>query len=107
MTQQLEHLAAAYFHQDFDLDSGSPTQVVDAFLKGEGEGEASAAELVSRSIACSPPASPSKSCAISGWTSGAPSTTPTTTANRCVGGSPRSGFARQAERRKRPLMPLA
>ena len=45
MTQQLQHLAGAYFHQDYDLDSESPDSVVDAFR--EGEGDASAAELVS------------------------------------------------------------
>ncbi|WP_323101810.1 contact-dependent growth inhibition system immunity protein [Intrasporangium sp. YIM S08009] len=45
MTHQLEHLAKAYFHQDYDLDSGSVSLVIDSFR--EGEGEASAAELVS------------------------------------------------------------
>ncbi|WP_020145604.1 contact-dependent growth inhibition system immunity protein [Terracoccus sp. 273MFTsu3.1] len=45
MTHQLEHLAKAYFHQDYDLDSGSVSLVIDSLRKGEGE--ASAAELVS------------------------------------------------------------
>lgn len=45
VTHQLEHLAKAYFHQDYDLDSGSVSLVIDSFRKGEGE--ASAAELVS------------------------------------------------------------
>jgi hypothetical protein len=45
VTQQLQHLAGAYFHQDFDLDSGSPDSVIDSFI--EGEGATSAAELVS------------------------------------------------------------
>ncbi len=44
VTQQLQHLAGAYFHQDYDLDSGSPDSVIESFIQGEGE--ASAAELV-------------------------------------------------------------
>jgi hypothetical protein len=28
MTQQLEQLAGAYFHQDYGLDLGSPEQVI-------------------------------------------------------------------------------
>lgn len=45
MTRQLEHLAGAYFHQDYDLEAGSVSLVIDSFR--EGEGEASASELVS------------------------------------------------------------
>lgn len=44
MTQQLQHLAGAYFHQDFDLEWGTADSVIDAFM--DGEGEASAAELM-------------------------------------------------------------
>lgn len=43
MTQQLEHLARAYFHQDFDLEAGSPDGVIELFVSGEGT--AAAAEL--------------------------------------------------------------
>lgn len=45
MTQQLQHLAGAYFHQDYDLESGSPDSVIESFI--EDEGEASVEELVS------------------------------------------------------------
>jgi hypothetical protein len=45
VTQQLQHLTGAYFHHDYDLESESPGSVIDSFLNGEGE--ASAAELVS------------------------------------------------------------
>jgi hypothetical protein len=45
VTQQLQHLAGAYFHQDYDLDEGSPEAFLDAFMSGEGQ--ASVAELVS------------------------------------------------------------
>ena len=45
MTQQLQHLAGAYFHQDCDLESGSPEGVIDLF--SEGEGGAAVAELIS------------------------------------------------------------
>lgn len=41
----MQHLAGAYFHQDYDLDEGSPQAVLDAFVSGEGQ--ASVAELVS------------------------------------------------------------
>jgi hypothetical protein len=43
VTQQLQHLAGAYFHQDYELDSESPDAVIDLFVRGEGE--AAAAEL--------------------------------------------------------------
>jgi hypothetical protein len=43
VTQQLQHLAGAYFHQDYELDSESPDAVIDLFVRGEGA--ASAAEL--------------------------------------------------------------
>lgn len=45
MTQQLPHLAGAYFHQDYDLESESADSVIDSFIRDEGE--ESAAELVS------------------------------------------------------------
>ncbi|WP_020145881.1 contact-dependent growth inhibition system immunity protein [Terracoccus sp. 273MFTsu3.1] len=45
MTRQLEHLAGAYFHQDYDLESGSVDSVIDLFR--EEESEASVAELLS------------------------------------------------------------
>lgn len=45
MTQQLEQLAGAYFHQDYGLDFGSPEQVIDGFIADEGS--AAIAELVS------------------------------------------------------------
>ena len=41
----MQHLAGAYFHQDYDLEAESPDSVLDSFMGGEGE--ASAAELVS------------------------------------------------------------
>jgi hypothetical protein len=36
MTAQLQHLAQAYFHQDYDLEFTSPDEVVAAFVGGEG-----------------------------------------------------------------------
>lgn len=45
VTRQLEHLAGAYFHQDYDLESGSVDSVIDLFR--EEESDASAAELIS------------------------------------------------------------
>lgn len=38
MPAQLQHLAQAYFHQDYDLDFGEPDAVVVAFAEGEGLG---------------------------------------------------------------------
>jgi hypothetical protein len=38
VTQQLEQLAKAYFHQDWDLDSESPEAVIDLFIKLEERG---------------------------------------------------------------------
>lgn len=38
MPAQLQHLAQAYFHQDYDLDFGEPEAVILAFADGEGLG---------------------------------------------------------------------
>lgn len=38
MPAQLQHLAQAYFHQDYDLDLGEPDAVIAAFAEGEGLG---------------------------------------------------------------------
>jgi len=38
MPAQLKHLAEAYFHQDYDLESTNAEAVVAAFAKGEGPG---------------------------------------------------------------------
>jgi hypothetical protein len=45
MPAQLEHLARAYFHQDWELDSESAVAVVDTFVTDEDP--AAAAELIS------------------------------------------------------------
>jgi hypothetical protein len=44
VTQQMEHLASAYFHQDYELDGGSPDGVIGLFVRDEGH--ADSAELV-------------------------------------------------------------
>ena len=36
MTAYLQHLAQAYFHQDYDLEFSSPDEVVAAYVEGEG-----------------------------------------------------------------------
>jgi hypothetical protein len=41
MPAQLEHLAHAYFHQDFDIEFDSPDAVVVAFAEDEGRGAVS------------------------------------------------------------------
>jgi hypothetical protein len=38
MPVQLQHLAQAYFHQDYDLDFGTPDDVIAGFAEGEGPG---------------------------------------------------------------------
>ena len=38
MPAQLQHLAQAYFHQDYDIDFGEPDLAVAAFAEGEGRG---------------------------------------------------------------------
>jgi hypothetical protein len=35
VSDQLKHLAQAYFHQDFDVDGASPSDVIKAFRDGE------------------------------------------------------------------------
>jgi hypothetical protein len=38
MPAQLQHLAQAYFHQDYDLEFANPDAVLAAFAEGEGLG---------------------------------------------------------------------
>lgn len=38
MPAQLQHLAQAYFHQDYDLEFSEPDAVIAAFVEGEGLG---------------------------------------------------------------------
>ena len=38
MPAQLQHLAQAYFHQDYDLEFTDPDAVIVAFAEGEGLG---------------------------------------------------------------------
>jgi len=40
MSAQLQHLAQAYFHQDYDLEFSDPDEAVVAFVDGEGPGAA-------------------------------------------------------------------
>lgn len=37
MSEQLKHLAQAYFHQDYDLEFVGPDAVILAFAEGEGD----------------------------------------------------------------------
>lgn len=38
MPAQMQHLAQAYFHQDYDLEFADPDEAVAAFADGEGRG---------------------------------------------------------------------
>jgi hypothetical protein len=38
MAAQMQHLAQAYFHQDYDLEFADPDEAVAAFARGEGRG---------------------------------------------------------------------
>ncbi|MEU8762884.1 contact-dependent growth inhibition system immunity protein [Streptomyces sp. NPDC048659] len=42
MSSELRYLARSYFHQDYDLESGTPSQVVESFRRDESDAKVDA-----------------------------------------------------------------
>jgi CdiI immunity protein len=84
MRAQLEHLARAYFHQDWELDSESAVAVVDTFVTDEYP--AAAAELISEIDHVLASQLTTTSCTICGSRLWAPRLTRTTADRQCATG---------------------